>query len=179
MDFENKSGSAAGSPFSKTTTEHTGSIGYDALMEMYDESKNASGGIQAGTSLGAYLGNEFDLSANQLKYITPIDNTGLEMLSRKLGIDLDTVRNVYADTITGASLSAGESLNEARRNMENRLVSSGLATGGSETFRAQTSEDLLRKATGQDITAARTGKEIYELKQRLTRHQSSMKSKGS
>ena len=153
FDIDNQPGSAGGGG-----SEIQGAVDYDTLMDMYNQSISATGGINRGSSLGNYLGQEFDLSADQLKYITPLDQTGLEMLAEKLDLDLETIRNVYAETVKGASLTAGESLAEMQRNMQNRIQVSGLATSGQEAFRTGTIQDTVKRAYGQEMDTARLGK---------------------
>lgn len=156
IDLQNLADSTI--PGGSPTSDVTGAVDYDTLMDMYNQSVGASGSIGAGTALGNYLGQEFDLSAEQLKYITPLDQTGLEMLAEKLDLDLDTIRNVYAETVKGASLSAGESLAEMQRNMQNRISASGLATAGTERFKATTTEDMIKRVHGTEMSSARLGK---------------------
>ena len=135
-----------------------GAVDYDTLMDMYTQSTTGSGGVTAGSSLGNYLGQEFGLSADELKYITPLDQTGLEMLAEKLDLDLDTIRNVYAETVKGSSMTAGQSLAEMQGNMQNRMAASGLATSGQEAFRAGTTKEMIQRTYGQDMSTAQLGK---------------------
>ena len=61
FDIDNQPGSAGGGG-----SEIQGAVDYDTLMDMYNQSISATGGINRGSSLGNYLGQEFDLSADQL-----------------------------------------------------------------------------------------------------------------
>ena len=136
-----------------------GAIEYDTLYDLWNQSYTPGSGIAQGSALGNYLGDEFKFKQDHLQYITPLDFTGLQTLSEKLGIDMETIRNVYADTVRGASLSAGESLAEMQSNMKNRVAATGMAVAGSEAFKADTSRAIVERAYGADLGAARLGKE--------------------